>query len=90
MHNWECCDAKQKVEMPTPQEFTAASIRNIDVEIESVVRYTTNLRQAIILLENLQANFVQPILADQLAIFGRNLAIAEKQIVEMETKKNTF
>lgn len=84
--------AKQKVEMFTPQEFTEALIRSIDIdmEIESAVRYAINLRQVIILLEDLQANFVQSVLADQLATFKRNLAIAEEQIVEMEINKTTL
>ncbi|MEX0270030.1 hypothetical protein AB3R30_12870 [Leptolyngbyaceae cyanobacterium UHCC 1019] len=82
--------AKQRVEMFTSQESTEALIRSIDMEIDSAVRYATNLRQAIILLEDLQANFVQPVLAEQLATSRRNLAIAGNQIVEMQSKKNTL
>ncbi len=73
-----------------PQESTEALTRSIDMKIESAVRYAINLREAIILLQDLQANFVRSVLAEQLAIFRRNLAIAEKQIVEMEIRKNTL
>lgn len=76
--------------MFTPQESTEALIRSIDMEIDSAVRYATHLRQTIILLEDLQANFVQSVLSEQLAIFRRNLAIAQNQIVEMQSKKNTL
>lgn len=76
--------------MPNPQESMEVLIESIDTEIASVARYAMNLREAIILLEDLQANFVQSVLAEQLAIFRRNLAIAEKQIVEMEIQKNTL
>jgi hypothetical protein len=76
--------------MPTPQEAIPDLIERIDKEIESMAQYAINLRQAIGLLENLQTNFVQPVLAEQLAIFRRNLAIAQNQIVEMQSQKNTL
>ncbi|MBM0741185.1 hypothetical protein JOY44_06055 [Phormidium sp. CLA17] len=82
--------ANLKIEMFTPQESTETLIKNIDVEIDSAARYAMNLRQTIVLLEDLQANFAQPLLVEQLAVFRRNLAIAEKQIVEMEMRKNTL
>lgn len=76
--------------MPTPQAAIPDLIESIDKEIESMAQYAIKLRQAIVLLENLQTNFVQSVLAEQLAIFGRNLAIAQDQIVEMKSRKNTL
>ena len=76
--------------MLIPQEYTEALTRSFDMKMESAVRYVINLRGAILLLEDFQANFVRSVLAEQLAISRRNLAIAENQIVEMEIQKNTL
>jgi hypothetical protein len=76
--------------MPNPQAALSDLIERIGTEIESMTQYAIHLRQAIVLLENLQTNFVQPILAEQLTIFRRNLAIAQNQIVEMQSQKNTL